>query len=160
MAMVIVEQSMSLDGRSAWPNISVGNPLGDGGELLHEWMSRDGGAEIAVELFRSCGAVVVGRGMFDLGVDPWGADPPFHNPMFVVTHGAHDPHRDSWWRERHPPGPWRRSGGRVADSPHSTAPVGGNGLFEAARSGPTQMEVANVVPLPWMTHLTFRLARG
>jgi dihydrofolate reductase len=96
MGKVTADQSMSLDGFSAGPNVRVGNPLGDGGERLHEWMSWDGdgtgrGAEVRDELFRISGAMVMGRRMFDLGVEPWGDNPPFHMPVFVVTHDASDP---------------------------------------------------------------------
>jgi dihydrofolate reductase len=96
MGKVIADQSISLDGLSAGPNVRVGNPLGDGGQRLHEWMYRDGdgtnrGAEVRDELFRTSGAVVMGRRMFDLGVEPWGNNPPFHMPVFVVTHDASDP---------------------------------------------------------------------
>jgi dihydrofolate reductase len=86
---VIAAQSVSLDGFSAGPNVAVGNGMGDGGERLHEWMSPD----FRADLLRTghTGAVVVGRRMFDVGVEPWGDDPPFHMPVFVVTHRAHDP---------------------------------------------------------------------
>jgi dihydrofolate reductase len=89
MGTVIAEQSISLDGFSAGPNVAPGNGLGDGGELLHEWMFSDArGAEIREEILRTAGAFVVGRRMFDVGVDPWGEEPPFHAPVFVVTHRA------------------------------------------------------------------------
>jgi dihydrofolate reductase len=42
-------------------------------------------------LLQRSGAVVVGRLMFDVGVEPWGENPPFHQPVFVVTHRARDP---------------------------------------------------------------------
>jgi dihydrofolate reductase len=88
---VIADQSVSLDGFSAGPNVRIGNGMGDGGEQLHEWMSREGGrtgrgGEVLEDLFESAGAVVVGRRMFDLGEEPWGDDPPFHRPVFVLTH--------------------------------------------------------------------------
>jgi dihydrofolate reductase len=92
---VIADQSVSLDGFSAGPNVRIGNGMGDGGEELHEWMwseagrtGRDGTAvEGPQELLAGAGAVVVGRRMFDLGEEPWGDPPPFHNnPVFVVTH--------------------------------------------------------------------------
>jgi dihydrofolate reductase len=101
MGKVIADQSMSLDGFSAGPNVAGGNPLGDGGERLHEWMfPADGaagsGAEVREETLmyatnRTSGAVVMGRRMFDLGVEPWGDNPPFHMPVFVVTHNARNP---------------------------------------------------------------------
>ena len=95
MGRVIADQSVSLDGFSAGPNVRIGNGMGDGGEELHDWMwseagrtGRDGTAvEGPQELLAGAGAVVVGRRMFDLGEEPWGDPPPFHNnPVFVVTH--------------------------------------------------------------------------
>lgn len=100
MGKVIADQSMSLDGFSAGPNVGVGNGMGDGGEQLHDWMFSEGdGAEINAgvredtpfNLLQRSGAVVVGRRMFDVGVEPWGENPPFHQPVFVVTHRARDP---------------------------------------------------------------------
>ena len=100
MGKVIADQSMSLDGFSTGPNVGPGNGMGDGGEQLHEWMFSEGdGAEINAgvredtpfNLLQRSGAVVVGRRMFDLGVEPWGENPPFHQPVFVVTHRARDP---------------------------------------------------------------------
>src|ERR671933_1056399 len=100
MWKVIADQSMSLDGFSTGPNVGVGNGMGDGGEQLHDWMFSEGdGAAINAgvredtpfNLLRRSGAVVVGRRMFDLGVEPWGENPPFHQPVFVVTHRATAP---------------------------------------------------------------------
>jgi dihydrofolate reductase len=100
MGRVIADQSVSLDGFSAGPNVDMGNGMGDGGEELHTWIfspsgrtGRDGAAiEGPQELLAGAGAVVVGRRMFDLGEEPWGDPPPFHNnPVFVVTHRAHAP---------------------------------------------------------------------
>jgi dihydrofolate reductase len=100
MGKVIADQSMSLDGFSAGPNVGVGNGMGDGGEQLHDWMFSEGdGAEINAgvredtpfNLLQRSGAVVVGRRMFDVGVEPWGENPPFHQPVFVLTHRARDP---------------------------------------------------------------------
>ena len=100
MGKVIADISVALDGFSAGPNVAMENSMGDGGEGLHEWMGseagrtgRDGTAvEGPQELLAGAGAVVVGRRMFDLGEEPWGDPPPFHdNPVFVVTHRAHAP---------------------------------------------------------------------
>lgn len=91
MPKVFADHSMSLDGFSAGPNIGMDNGMGEGGEALHEWMFHDGGksghrGEALEDLFGSTGAVVVGRHTFDLGERPWGENPPFHRPVFVVTH--------------------------------------------------------------------------
>lgn len=88
MGKVFADQSISLDGFSAGPNVGTSNPMGDGGEELHAWQFRGGRrAEVLENLFGgSTGAVVVGRHTFDLGEKPWGDDPPFHLPVFVATH--------------------------------------------------------------------------
>jgi dihydrofolate reductase len=91
MGRVIAELSVSLDGFSAGPNVAVGNGMGDGGERLHEWMIPASSGEYRVETLETSGAVVMGRRMFDLGLEPWGDDPPFHMPVFVVTHRAGAP---------------------------------------------------------------------
>jgi len=96
--------SMSLDGFVTGPDPREGQPLGEGGERLHEWMFSEratpGGppehgqaaganGEVARELFATTGAVLMGRRMFDLGVGPWG-DTPFPAPCFVLTHQPHE----------------------------------------------------------------------
>ena len=87
---VTADQSISLDGFSAGPNVRPGNPLADQGERLHEWYG-EGGAQVRDELSGAAGAMVMGRRMFDVGVEPWGDDPPFHMPVFVVTHNPRKP---------------------------------------------------------------------
>ena len=97
--------SISLDGFIAGPDDSVESPLGQGGERLHEWVfdlatfherhGREGGQtgpddDVLAEAFEGVGAYVMGRRMFDLGEGPWGDDPPFRGPVFVVTHRAQD----------------------------------------------------------------------
>ena len=101
MGKVTADMSVSLDGFVAGPNDGPENGLGDGGERLHEWMynlaswrerhSLAGGevnpdAEILDEAFRNVGAAVMGRRMFDIAEQAWGNNPPFHVPVFVVTH--------------------------------------------------------------------------
>ncbi len=101
MSKVSADISMSLDGFIAGPRDSVELGLGEGGEQLHEWLfdleswrARHGlacgqsnaDAEVLDEAFRNVGALVMGRRMFDLAEAAWGDDPPFHNPVFVVTH--------------------------------------------------------------------------
>jgi len=91
MGKVFADHSISLDGFSAGSNVSMNNAMGDGGEGLHEWMFQEGGktghrGEALEDLFGSTGAVVVGRRTFDLGEKPWGDEPVFHLPVFVVTH--------------------------------------------------------------------------
>jgi dihydrofolate reductase len=107
--------SMSLDGYVAGPNQSLENPLGEGGEGLHEWAlalrswrephGREGGEtgpndDVMLESRENIGATVMGRNMFGGGEGPWGDDPwngwwgddpPFHTPVFVLTHHAREP---------------------------------------------------------------------
>jgi dihydrofolate reductase len=108
--------SMSLDGYIAGPRQSVDNPLGIGGERLHEWAFElaafrtlhglTGGevnASTAVidESLAGIGATVMGRNMFGGHPGPWnagnpwngwwGANPPFHHPVFVLTHHPREP---------------------------------------------------------------------
>jgi dihydrofolate reductase len=93
--MIYADLSMSLDGFVAGRNVGVDNPMGDGGERLHEWMFAGKSAEqsraFEEERFATTGALVMGRTMFDVGVGPWGDDPTFHAPVFVVTHRPRDP---------------------------------------------------------------------
>jgi dihydrofolate reductase len=101
MGIVTAHMSMSLDGYVAGPNAGAGNPLGDGGVLIQQWMfdlasfremqGLSGGQtnkddEELRQRFAPTGAVVMGRLMFDEGEGPWGDYPPFRMPVFVVTH--------------------------------------------------------------------------
>jgi dihydrofolate reductase len=91
---VYLDMSMSLDGCVAGPGVGVAEPMGVGGERLHDWMFASRTAEEAeafeVENLSDVGAVIMGRTTFELGVGPWGDDPTFHAPCFVVTSKAHD----------------------------------------------------------------------
>jgi dihydrofolate reductase len=108
--------SMSLDGFVAGPKQSVDNPLGVGGMRLHEWVfslaawramhGQEGGevnesTPVVEESVANLGATIMGRNMF--GGHPgvwdwkkpwngwWGVNPPFHHPVFVLTHHARAP---------------------------------------------------------------------
>jgi dihydrofolate reductase len=107
--------SISLDGFIAGPNPSEEHPLGEGGMQLHQWAfelaawrkphGQDGGevnasTPIVEDALASIGAVVMGRKMFGGEPGPWGEqpwdgwwgdDPPFHTPVFVLTHHAREP---------------------------------------------------------------------
>jgi dihydrofolate reductase len=106
--------SISLDGFVAGPNQSVEHPLGEGGIRLHEWAFKtrafnemhggEGGEEgpdsdIVRAGLEGLGAVVMGRRMFGGGEGEWdlewrgwwGEDPPFHVPVFVLTHHEREP---------------------------------------------------------------------
>jgi dihydrofolate reductase len=90
MSKVIFEMSVSLDGFATGPEVGPDAPLGIGGERLHDWMFA-GKSQAEVETFLTArfseiGAVIMGRRMVDLGVGPWGEEPAFHAPCFVLTH--------------------------------------------------------------------------
>jgi dihydrofolate reductase len=125
MSRLTLDISMSLDGFVAGPNRTLEEPLGAGGERLHEWAlatasfrealatasfrqahGREGGErgvddEVVRESVSKPGATVMGRRMFSGGKgawedDPnadawWGDDPPFHHPVFVLTHHPREP---------------------------------------------------------------------
>jgi dihydrofolate reductase len=107
---------MSLDGFIAGPDQSPENPLGVGGEQLHEWVfpvrawreahGKEGGEDnessrVVAEQVANVGATIMGRNMFGGHPGPWksespwngwwGKTPPFHHPVFVLTHHARDP---------------------------------------------------------------------
>ena len=86
--------SMSLDGFITGPNEGVGNPLGDDDGRLHDWMFAEGtekDAEVLEEAYARTGAILMGKRMFDVGVEPWGDPPPFHRPVFVLAHHEREP---------------------------------------------------------------------
>jgi dihydrofolate reductase len=97
--------SISLDGYGAGPRQDVDNPLGIGGEQLHEWMFAPDAPEVD-RRFRDrgtegIGATIMGRNMFGPVRGPWsgaedwtgwwGENPPFHHDVFVLTHADRDP---------------------------------------------------------------------
>ena len=91
---VILEISTSLDGFVAGPNVSIDNPMGDGGERLHDWLfgaKTMADTAIIADLLDNLGTVILGRRTFDLGEGPWGDDPPFPVPCFVLTRRARPP---------------------------------------------------------------------
>ena len=117
MSKLRLRISVSLDGFVAGPDQSIDAPLGAGGEDLHEWVvplaawraphGRDGGevnasSEVLEATQANVGATIMGRKMFGGGPGPWrggdeawrgwwGDDPPFHHPVFVLTHHAREP---------------------------------------------------------------------
>ena len=102
--------TISVDGYGAGPNQNLDNPLGTGGEALHEWLiatrtfrqmfGREGGTtgvddDFAAKGFANIGAWILGRNMFGPVRGPWpddtwkgwwGDNPPYHGPVFVLTH--------------------------------------------------------------------------
>lgn len=116
MARLRLRISMSLDGFVAGPEQSVEHPLGKGGMRLHEWAfplaifrqlhgqqggEVDASSEVIAGSFENVGATVMGRNMFGGHPGPWnparpwngwwGTNPPFHHPVFVVTHHPREP---------------------------------------------------------------------
>jgi len=114
MSSVTCQISISLDGFVAGPNQSLENPIGEGGLRLHQWVFETaswreqqglgGGAhtadsEVAAEVVQNVGAYIMGRKMFGGGDGPWdetwrgwwGDDPPYHVPVFVLTHHPRQP---------------------------------------------------------------------
>jgi len=116
MTKIVVDVSVSVDGFLAGPNATHEQPLGAGGDTLHEWAfatrrfreqhglegGEDGAdSEVVDERLRATGATVMGRRMFSGGEGPWeddpnaggwwGDDPPFHHPVFVLTHHQREP---------------------------------------------------------------------
>jgi len=106
---------ISVDGYGAGPGQSLENPLGVGGLALHDWMfptrtfqrlsGKEGGTtgiddDFAARSFENIGAWIIGRNMFGPVRGPWpdnswkgwwGDDPPFHTPVFALTHHARAP---------------------------------------------------------------------
>jgi dihydrofolate reductase len=115
MSRVRVHISVSADGYVAGPNQSEENPLGEAGERLHDWVvalrawraphGLEGGEvnasnAVVEEAQANIGAEIMGRGKFGGGPGPWGEDPwrgwwgedpPFHMPVFVLTHHQREP---------------------------------------------------------------------
>jgi dihydrofolate reductase len=114
MSKLKLNITVSIDGYVAGPDQSLENPLGIGGEELHGWLvglkafreSHGGeGGEVnestpfAEDILAGAGATVMGRNMFGGGPGPWdeswrgwwGESPPYHHPVFVLTHHAREP---------------------------------------------------------------------
>jgi dihydrofolate reductase len=116
MSKLKVNITMSLDGYVAGPNQSAENPLGEGAFHLHDWAlptktfrslhgDTNGGEtgindDVLREAFENLGATIMGRHMFGPDRGPWGKDPwkgwwgdnpPYHHPVFVLTHHAREP---------------------------------------------------------------------
>ena len=100
MTTVTCDITISTDGYAAGPNQSLDHPLGEGGERLHRWMFEqpaENAAEIAAIL--ESGAYIMGRNMFGPGRGEWdlawtgwwGDEPPYHAPVFVLTHYPREP---------------------------------------------------------------------
>jgi dihydrofolate reductase len=91
VAKVVFDISMSLDGFMTAANVRPDEPLGDGGERLHEWAfgGDERSSELLAEAGREIGAVMCGRNTYNQSIRWWGADGPTgpaRMPVFVVTH--------------------------------------------------------------------------
>ena len=114
VGLVFCQISISLDGFVAGPNQSLDNPIGEGGLRLHEWVfptaswrrqqGQEGGedgpdSDVAAEVAQGVGAYIMGRKMFGGGPGEWdqewkgwwGPNPPYHTPVFVLTHHPRQP---------------------------------------------------------------------
>lgn len=95
MGAVILAMSMSLDGFIAGPKDDT-HPDRELGalDILHDWMFRGKTGHEAEEwesaYLRHAGAFIMGRRVFDFGVGPWGDNPTFHAPCFVLSHKARE----------------------------------------------------------------------
>ena len=116
MTLLRFRIAISLDGFTSGPNQSVENPLGEGGESLHDWIFPlaawrqghgmaggivDASTPVVEEMLVNNGATIMGRNMFGGHPGPWsrekpwkgwwGENPPFHHPVFVLTHHPREP---------------------------------------------------------------------
>ncbi|MEU7823589.1 dihydrofolate reductase family protein [Catellatospora sp. NPDC049133] len=111
MSKVTCDMAMSVDGFTAGPNQRADAPFGDGvGESLHRWMfdePENNAAELADVL--DAGAFIMGRNMFGPGRGDWdldwtgwwGDEPPYHAPVFVLTHHEREPAKMAGGTEFH-----------------------------------------------------------
>jgi dihydrofolate reductase len=210
---VTAEISISLDGYVAGPDPSLEQPLGRGGERLHDWVVRlrswrashglEGGEtgaddDLVAESLKAQGPVVMGRRMFSGGDGPWEADPnaqgwwgdepPFHKPVFVVTHHEREPlvlGETTFTFVTEGVGPaieqaraaagdrdvlvaggadtidQALAAGLVDELQLHVAPVllgGGTRLFEGLGPEPPRLDLASVVESPHASHLRYRVA--
>ena len=214
MTRVTFDISMSLDGYVAGPDQSVDNPLGVGGEQLHEWVvglaawrephGLEGGDTdspsnaVMRDTLAGNGAVIIGRNMFGGGPGPWdeanpwngwwGDEPPFHVPVFVLTHHAREPlelrggttfHFVTEGPEaavaaaREAAGGRRGSGGGGAQPAQQLLVLGaidevqihlvpitlGGGARLFDNVGDLRLEPIRVIDTPQVTHLRYRVVR-
>jgi dihydrofolate reductase len=216
MTSVFSTISMSLDGFVAGPDPSMEEPLGRGGEDLHQWVvklqawreahgqaggdadERDPSSAVVREQVAATGATVMGRRMFSGGDGPWeqdgnangwwGDEPPFHTPVFVLTHHEREPLElgdttfhfvtggieDAIARAKAAAGDKAvhvaggaeaiqqgLAAGLIEELEVHLAPVllhGGRPLFEQV--GDTRLELVRTVAAPDVTHLRYAVRRA
>jgi len=189
MSEVRVHISVSADGYVAGPNQSLENPLGEGGEGLHDWVvalkawrephGLEGGevnasTPVVEESLTNVGAEIMGRGKFGGGPGPWGdepwagwwgEEPPFHMPVFVLTHHEREPLTlaDT---------PFTFATGASAINQYLAAGLvdvlelnivplglgGGARLFEGVGPG-LKLEQVRAIDAPGITHVKYRVGR-
>ncbi|MFD5555210.1 dihydrofolate reductase family protein [Streptomyces sp. NPDC127068] len=105
MGIVTANLAVSLDGFTAGPQQSLEHPFGTGADALTAWMfetgepGREQDAKLLSTLHENTGAHIMGRNMFSPGRGPWdedwkgwwGPEPPYHAPVFVLTHHERKP---------------------------------------------------------------------
>jgi Dihydrofolate reductase len=105
MSIVTANLAISLDGFTAGPGQSLDDPFGTGADALTAWMfetdqpGREADGQLLAAVHANTGAHVMGRRMFGPGTGPWdetwtgwwGAEPPYHAPVFVLTHHERAP---------------------------------------------------------------------
>ena len=211
MSKLRFQIAMSLDGFVAGPNQSKEEPLGEDGERLHEWAleleawrkphGREGGVvnastEVMEEAFGNVGAILMGRNMFGGGPGPWGEepwegwwgdDPPFHVPVFVLTHHEREPLQKSdttfnfvtdgiepaLERAREAAGDkdvaigggaetgqQYLAAGLIDEMQLNVVPIllgGGSRLFDDGAGAGADLELVRVIDAPGVTHLKYRI---
>jgi dihydrofolate reductase len=201
MTFTTAHLSMSLDGFVAGPDQSLEDPLGRGGMDLHRWhleIDNEVDARWSEEILRPGAAYVMGRNMFGPVRGPWssygeewrgwwGDEPPYHAPVFVLTHHARDPIEMAGGTTFHfvteglPAAleQARAAGngdvcvaggastvrqalrlGALDELVLDVAPVllgSGERMFDADVVGP--LEQVESEPSPWATHIRYRIAR-
>jgi dihydrofolate reductase len=205
MSKVFVSMGMSLDGCIEGPNATVQNMGGDGWGDLHAWVfpqrvfrerlklgqGGDTGPDnrFLEEIFDRTGVSIMGKRMFELGEVSWPEEPPFHTPVFVVSHEARAPWQraggttfhfvnegigDALRRAREVCGSKdiRISGGAnlvmqylnagvVDELVLSVAPtlLGGKRLFDGIEASRVGLEIVDVLSSPKVTHLRYAVKK-
>jgi dihydrofolate reductase len=211
MGQLTFEISVSVDGHVAGPDATEEEPLGRGGERLHDWVTalaswreshdRSGGERgPSDDLLRASmarvGAAIMGRKMFSgqegpWGDEPfegwWGDEPPFHYPVFVLTHHEREPLvktgttftfvtdgiESALEQARAAAGDKNvaiaggadvaqqyLAAGHLDEMLLHIAPVllgGGVPLFAGLGDAPPNLEIAEVIPAPDVTHVRYRV---
>jgi dihydrofolate reductase len=201
MMFTTAHLSMSLDGFVAGPDQTLQDPLGRGGMDLHRWhldIDNDVDARWSAEMLRPGAAYVMGRNMFGPVRGPWssygetwrgwwGDEPPYHAPVFVLTHHAREPLEMAGGTTFHFVTDGFESAlaqARDAGDGDVTIAGGASTLRQALKLGVLDELVLDVAPVllgsgerifdvelqgtleqvevehsPWVTHIRYRIAR-